>query len=40
MSTGTVVGEILDAATGDAWSDSGMADAAGDLGGDPLGDVL
>ena len=40
MSTGTVFGEILDAATGDAWSESGFGDAAGDIGGDPLGDIL
>ena len=40
MSTGTLAGDILDAASGGAWSESGFGDAAGDIGGDPLGDIL
>ena len=40
MSTGTVAGDILDAASGGAWSESGFAEVATDIGGDPLGDIL
>ena len=37
---GGTAGDILDAGTGGAWSESGFEEAATDLGGDPLGDIL